>query len=265
MVNMHIALIGDIVGEPGRKAVRKLLPAFREERDIHFVAANAENAAGGSGITCDIMDDLLASGCDCLTMGDHVFRQRDIYPRLESDERILRPGNLQPETIGKGVGLLPASDGRLVGVMNLQGRTFMKPSACPYHEADRLLEKLGDTPAAILVDFHAEATSDKVIMGRYLDGRVSAVLGTHTHIATADECVLPGGTAYLTDVGMTGPYESIIGRKISKVVKAAVTGMPFAFDVATGDVRVSGALVTVDDDTGKATAIERFQLRNEAT
>ncbi len=261
----RLALLGDIVGRPGRQAIKTLWPTWRDEHDVHFTVANAENAAGGSGITSSIMDELLEAGVDCLTTGDHVYRQREIYHRLETDERILRPGNYVPEAIGKGVTLLPASDGTMVGVLCLLGRTFMKPSQCPYHEADRLLEKLEGSTDIIMVDFHAEATSDKIIMGRYLDGRVSAVLGTHTHVPTADEVVHPGGTAYLTDVGMTGPYESVLGRKIEPVTKASLTQMPHPFHVASGDVRISGAVVEVDSETGRAVSIERFQIHDETT
>jgi metallophosphoesterase (TIGR00282 family) len=227
---VHILFIGDVVGKPGREAVRRLLPAYRRERPLDFVAANAENAAGGSGLTPGLAAELFAAGIDCLTMGDHVFRRREILPLLQTEERLVRPANYSARAAGKGVTLLHAAGssagsrsavtgsavGAAVAVINLVGRTFMPPADSPFEAVDRALDLLAGSAHVILVDFHAEATSEKIAMGRYLDGRVTAVIGTHTHVPTADEVVLPGGTAYITDVGMTGPHDSVIGRRTDR-------------------------------------------------
>ena len=256
-MDFTILLIGDIVGAPGRKAVEVALPKLAERHRIDFVVANAENAAGGSGLTPEIADELFSRGIDVITTGDHVWRQKEIVPRLETDNRILRPANYPKSASGKGYALVDAKNGVKVAVINLLGRIFMQPANCPFETADEITGEMAlDTPV-IVVDMHAEATSEKVAIGWFLDGRVSAVLGTHTHVQTADERVLPGGTAYITDVGMTGPYDGVIGRAKDKVIAALTTAMPRHFDVAEGDVRLAGALVTVDSDTGRAKAIER--------
>ena len=256
-MDFRILLIGDIVGAPGRRAVQVALPKLVERHGIHFVIANGENAAGGSGITPEIADELFAYGVDCITTGDHVCRQKEIVPRLETDNRILRPANYPESASGKGYALVTAGNGVKVGVVNLLGRIFMQPINCPFQAATDTIGELSLDTNVIIVDMHAEATSEKVAMGWFLDGKVSAVIGTHTHIQTADERVLPGGTAYITDVGMTGPYESVIGRVKEKVIAALTTAMPRHFDVAEGDARLGGALVTVDPVTGRAQGIER--------
>jgi hypothetical protein len=253
-------VIGDIVGKPGRRALAAALPKLLAERPIDIVIANAENAAGGSGISPSIFEEIRAMGVDCLTMGDHVYRKKEAVPLLAESDRILRPANLQPEAVGRGYTVLESQSGFPFAVISLLGRTFMKPADCPFHAVDRILAEIGDRTKLIFVDMHAEATSDKVAMGWYLDGRTTAVFGTHTHIQTADERILPKGAAYITDLGMTGPYDSVLGRKKDKVLAALVTGMPVYFDVAIGDLRVSGALVTADTQTGLATAIERVSI-----
>jgi len=258
---VRILFIGDVVGKPGRRAVTRLLPAYRAEAAVDFVVANAENAAGGSGLTPPLAEELFAAGVDCLTMGDHVFRRREVLPLLETDQRVLRPANYSRRASGKGLTLLAAADGTPVGVVNLLGRTFMPAVNSPFEAAEEALGMLAGSARVILVDFHAEATSEKVAMGRYLDGRVTAVLGTHTHVPTADETVLPGGTAYITDVGMTGPHDSVIGRRTDRVLEALLTQMPTRFEVATGDVRLNAVLIEADAETGRASAIERVVLR----
>ena len=257
---MRIFLIGDVGGKPGRQAVSRLLPKYRAGTSLDFVVANAENAAGGSGLTPTLAQELFAAGVDCLTMGDHVFRRREILPLLETDERVLRPANYSTRASGKGLTVLKAVNDVPVGVINLQGRTFMRPIDCPFHAVEKALATLAGSTRVILVDFHAEATSEKIAMGRLLDGRVTAVVGTHTHVVTADEVVLPGGTAYITDLGMTGPHDSVLGRRADRVLEALLTQMPTRFEVASGDVRLNGVLVEADPQTGRAQSIERVAL-----
>jgi metallophosphoesterase (TIGR00282 family) len=260
-MDFKILLIGDIVGAPGRKAVEVALPKLIAQHKIDFVVANAENAAGGSGLTPEIADELFSRGVDVITTGDHVWRQKEIVPRLETDNRILRPANYPKSASGKGYALVDAKNGVKVAVINVVGRIFMGSSNCPFETVNQIIEEISLDTAVIVVDVHAEATSEKVAMGWFLDGRASAVFGTHTHVQTADETVLPGGTAFITDVGMTGPYDSVIGRAKDKVIAALTTSMPRHFDVAEGDIRLGGALVTVDSDTGRAKAIERVMER----
>lgn len=258
---MRILHIGDIVGKPGRRAVRTMLPGLVQREAIDFVIANGENAAGGSGITPENFHDLIASGVDCVTLGDHIFRQRQIFPVLNSDSRILKPANFPDAAPGRGWTILQAKGDVPVAVVSLLGRVFMRPVDCPWRTVDRVLNEIGDQAKIICVDFHAEATSDKQLMGRYLDGRVTSVLGTHTHVTTADEEIFPNGTAFQCDIGMTGPFESILGRSIEPVLAATVTFVPEIFDVAKQDVRLQGTMVEVDPETGRATAIRRVVLR----
>jgi len=261
---MRLLLIGDIVGKPGRKVVGAVLPFAKEKHALDFVVANAENSAAGSGITRDHYHELIDYGVDCITLGDHAFRKREIFETLDAENRIVRPGNLPQEAPGKRYTILTSSSGVRVGVFCLLGRVFMNPVDCPFHAADLILDEMREKDPAlkvILLDFHAEATSDKQLMGRHLAGRISAVLGTHTHVATADEQILSGGTAFQCDVGMTGPFESIIGRKINKVLDAVRTSRPTTYDVATGDLRMCGTLVEIDPDTGYAIRIERICIR----
>ncbi len=257
-------LIGDIVGKPGRQALAELLPNYVQSEGIDFCVANAENAAGGAGITVAVMQELLAMPIDVLTSGDHIWDKKEIVPVIDAEPRLLRPANLSPEANGRGSGLYKARNGVTVGVVNLQGRTFMKPSDCPFHAARRVVDELRKSTPVIVVDMHAEATSEKIAMGWFLDGQVSAVFGTHTHVQTADERILPNGTAHITDLGMTGPYTSVIGRRVDRVLQALYTQMPAPFDVAKEDVRIAGAVVTLDSATGRATGIERVQLCSEA-
>ena len=251
---MRILMIGDIIGRPGRRAVRSLVPELRDEYDIDLVIANAENTAGGFGLTLDTAEELLNSGVDVLTSGNHIWDQKEIIPHMDEGLPLLRPANY-PDSPGRGY---LVQDG--VMVVNLMGRVFMAPLECPFRTADDLLRETEapDRPKVIIVDFHAEATSEKQGLGWYLDGRVSAVLGTHTHVGTVDARILPRGTAYLTDVGMTGPVNSVIGSDTGPVLERFLTGMPQRLTVASGPVTMNSVLIDVDRDTGQATAIQRI-------
>ncbi len=261
---MRILFLGDIVGKPGMAAIKSELPTIRSVHRLDLVIANAENAADGSGLTLRQFDALVRGGIDAITMGDHVYRKREIYARLEADPRIVKPANYPEAAPGKAWATVKASDGTEVAVFALLGRVYTRPVDCPFAAADRVLNELPDHVRVRIVDMHAEATSEKQLLGRYLDGRVSAVLGTHTHVPTADATVFPGGTGFQCDVGMTGPYESVIGRNIERVLKTAISFEPVHYHVATDDVRICGALLDVDPDTGKCQRIERFEHRVEA-
>jgi metallophosphoesterase (TIGR00282 family) len=261
---MRILFIGDICGQPGRRMVKEALPLLREEFQPDLVLANAENAAAGFGITPPLVEELLDLDIAVLTSGNHIWDKKDIYTYLREhpDGRLLRPANYPAQAPGQGlyVGKTPAGIG--YAVINLQGRVFMPAIDCPFRKADLLLESIPPDVKIRVVDMHAEATSEKQALGWYLDGRVSAVLGTHTHIPTADEMVLPQGTAYLTDLGMTGPYESIIGMERQAIIQKFLDQLPARFEVAKGDVRLSAALLEVDPQTGRASSICRI-LRKE--
>ena len=257
---MRILLIGDIVGKPGRQICSQAIRGLRAEEQLDLVVANGENAAGGSGLTPDIYHELIAAGIDGITMGDHVYRRREIFSILQTERKIVRPANFPREAPGRDHAILRARNQVSVAVFTLLGRVFLPPVDCPFQAADRVLAALPPEVRVVLVDFHAEATSDKQLLGRYLDGRVSAVLGTHTHVATADEQVFPGGTAFQCDVGMTGPHESILGRRIDRVMETTRTFRPTHFEVATGDVRLHGTIVDVDQHTGRAAGIRRIAI-----
>ena len=258
---MRVLHIGDIVGKPGRQIVARAVRALKERERLDLVIANAENSAAGSGMTAENFRELTTAGVDGITMGDHIYRRQELLGTLESAPNLVKPANFPPEAPGREFMLLAAPGGARLGVFSLLGRVFTRPVDCPWKAADRILERLPTDIKAIVVDFHAEATSDKQLMGRYLDGRVSAVLGTHTHVPTADEQILPGGTAFQCDLGMTGPHESILGRQIAAVMETTLTFRPTHFEVATGDVRLNGAIVEIDDATGKATSIRRLCVR----
>jgi len=252
-------MIGDIVGRPGRKAVKENLKDLIREFKLDFIVANGENAAGGMGITRDIAKELYACGIDVITMGNHVWNKREVIEYIAREDRILRPANYPPGTPGKGWQIFNTGNDMSVAVINLSGRVFMDNLDCPFRKADELLQKIAGRARVILLDFHAEATSEKVAMGRYLDGRVSAVCGTHTHVQTADECILPGGTAYITDIGMTGPRESIIGFKTSPILDKFISQMPKKFEVAQGLYQLNAVVIGINNDTGEATEIRRIQ------
>jgi metallophosphoesterase (TIGR00282 family) len=258
---VRILLIGDIVGKPGRQIVVRGLPGLIARERLDLVVANAENAAGGSGITPAIYHELISAGVDVITLGDHIYRRSEIESILRNKANIIKPANFPAEAPGHDVAVVAARNGVLVAVVSLLGRIFMRPVDCPFKAADRVLAALDPEVRVRIVDFHAEATSDKQLLGRYLDGRVSAVLGTHTHVPTADEHVFPGGTAFQCDVGMTGPYESILGRRVDRVLETTITFNPTHFEVATGDVRLSGSIVDVDPATGHSSTIRRLCLK----
>ncbi len=258
---MRILFIGDIVGRPGCALVKSALPGLIESRQLDLVVANAENAAGGSGLTASIYQALIASGVDAITLGDHVYRKKQIHPTLRQQTNIVRPANLPAQAIGRRWAVVEARDGTAVAFCCLLGQLFMQPIDSPWLAADAVLDEIPDEIKVRMVDFHSEATSEAQLMGRYLDGRVSAVLGTHTHVPTADECILPSGTAFQCDVGMTGPYESIIGRRIDRIMKTRLTAYPTQYEVATQDVRLCGSMVEVNSETGRAETIERLCCR----
>jgi 2',3'-cyclic-nucleotide 2'-phosphodiesterase len=259
---MRILFLGDIVGPPGVTAVQRLLPGLRQREGLDLVVANAENASGGSGMTPRNFRQLRSAGVDLFTMGDHIYKKMDIAGLLDKEERICKPANFPAESPGRVVALTTTAAGVPVAAFSVLGRTYMRPVDCPYKAADAVLASLAGVKC-IIADIHAEATADKYLMAHYLKGRVTAVIGTHTHVQTADEQILPGGTAFLCDAGMTGPHDSILGRRIDRVLHTAVTFIPTAFDVAEGDPRLSGAIIDVDEGTGHATGIRRLMLRDE--
>lgn len=258
---IKILCLGDLVGKPGRNALEKNLDKFIEDNGVDFVVCNGENAASGSGLTPKLFDNICHSGVDVITLGDHVFRRREVIPLLEKSKRVIRPANLSPMAAGKGWTVLQTkSASRQVGVVCALGQMYMKPADSPWAAVDKCLSAMDEDVKIRVVDFHAEATSEKVAMGWHLNGRASIVFGTHTHVPTADARILDGGTAYISDVGMTGPYDGVLGRRKDRVLSALLTSMPKKFDIAEGDVRMCGILVSVDGDTGKAQSIERIEV-----
>jgi hypothetical protein len=258
---MNILFIGDVVGNPGREAIKSLLPGLRKEFDLDFVVVNAENAAGGSGITAKIAQELFDCSVDVLTSGDHIWKKKEIFELIKTERRILRPNNFPSTAPGAGYNVFTSSKGQKVGVICVLGRVFMDALECPFKTTMAAVEAITKETNVILVDIHAEATSEKVALGWYLQGKVSAVLGTHTHIQTADERILPEGTAYLTDAGMTGPYDSVIGRRVEDVMERFLTHVPVRFEVAEGNVQLCGAVVEIDERTGHAQKITRLQRK----
>lgn len=254
---MKIIFIGDIVGRPGREVIKNSLSALKKEHGLDFVIANAENAAAGSGITSSVAEELFDAGVNVLTSGDHIWKKREIFEIINEEERILRPVNFPSGSPGRGYGIFKTKEGLKVGVINVNGRVFMEALECPFKTTKQAGEELKKETNIIIVDIHAEATSEKVALGWYLDGKVSAVLGTHTHIQTADERILPCGTAYITDVGMTGPYDSVIGRRKEDVLERFITCVPTRFEVAEGNVQLHGVILDVDENTGQALSIIR--------
>jgi hypothetical protein len=257
---MNILFVGDVVGSPGRRALAEALTSVIDRKKIDFSIVNIENAAGGFGLTNELFEDLSKMPIDVFSSGNHIWDKKEIYDALNSSDRILRPANYPPGNPGRGATVQTTAAGVPVGVLNLQGQVFMPAHAdSPFRVADEELAKM--KARVIVVDFHAEATSEKVALGWYLDGRVSAVLGTHTHVPTADESVLPGGTAYQSDVGMTGAYEGVIGFSKDRIIEKFLSQTPRSFETAKRDIRLSGAVIAVDEETGKATGIERVQVR----
>jgi len=255
---VNILLIGDVVGRPGRELVRKGLRALIEVHGVDFVIANAENAAAGFGVTKDIGDALLEYGIDVMTSGNHIWDKKEVIDYIKAEPRLLRPANYPAGVPGRGSSVADTGDGRAVGVINVMGRVFMLPIDDPFAVVLREIDAIRHRTRVIIVDFHAEATSEKIAMGWHLDGRVTAIIGTHTHVQTADERILPKGTACLTDVGMTGPHDSIIGMEVAPSLARFLNGMPTKFEPATGNPRLNGVIVEADDRTGLAKRIVRI-------
>ncbi|HOI75225.1 MAG TPA: TIGR00282 family metallophosphoesterase [Syntrophales bacterium] len=260
---MNILFIGDIIGKPGRRAVRELLPQLVAGRAVDFVIANCENAAAGFGVTREIVEDLYGYRVDVLTSGNHVWDKREVDDFIDDYETLLRPANYPDGVPGHGSVVMPVSGGVYVGVLNLLGRVFMPAVDCPFRTAERELEKIRRKTPIVIVDFHAEATSEKQALSWFLDGRVTAVIGTHTHVQTADEGIRPGGSAYISDAGMTGPFDSVIGTRKEAILERFLRQVPNRFDVAKGDIRLQGVLMEVDETSGRALKIERISLRLE--
>lgn len=262
---MNLLFIGDIVGQPGRRAVTELVPKLREQHSLDLVVANGENSAGGSGITLRTAEEIFSAGVDVITSGDHLWDQKEVLELIAREPRFIRPLNYPPGTPGHGSFIFQAKDLPPVAILNLQGRTFMPPMENPFLAVLPEIERLRPTVTSIFIDFHAEATSEKIALARMLDGRVSAVVGTHTHVQTADEQVFPGGTGFLCDAGFTGPHDSVIGREVEPIVRRFLTGMPQRFDVARGRVMLQGAVLEIEEATGKTVKIQRISepLRSE--
>lgn len=259
---MKILFLGDIVGNSGREALFKLLPQIKSEYKIDFTIANAENAAGGAGITAPVAEELFKLGCNVLTTGDHIWDRQEIVEMLGREKFLLRPLNFPAEAPGVGWCVYGLSSGIKVAVVCVLGRVFMKPLLdCPFKTMRDVLPKLRELSSIILVDIHAEATSEKIALAYFLEGRVSAVVGSHTHVQTADERILPEGTAFITDLGMCGPCDSVIGQKKEKIIERYLTGMPTRFEVATSDIQLQGVVLDIDEKTGKANSIERLQRK----
>jgi metallophosphoesterase (TIGR00282 family) len=257
---MKILFIGDIVGKAGRQAIGGVLEKVVADHKIEFTIANGENAAGGMGITPSIAIEILDQGVDVLTSGNHIWAKREIFPFLNEELRILRPANYPPKVPGRGSGIFHSTNGQKVGVLNLEGRVFMKHLDCPFRVGENEVKLLRKEAHIIFVDFHAEATSEKMAMGWFLNGKVSAVLGTHTHVQTSDERILDGGTAYITDVGMTGPMDSVIGIRKEIALERLLTQIPWKFDVAKEAIQLQGVVIDVDSKTGKARDIKRISV-----
>ncbi len=262
-MEIRVACFGDTVGSPGRKLLGRSLPRFIEKRNIHFVVVNGENAAGGSGITRETLKQLWDAGADVVTTGDHAYKRPESFKLFESEKFLLRPANLSRRAIGRGHVIGTARNGIEVGVLNLIGRIYIGPADCPFDTAERLLLEIRQKTPLVIVDFHAEATSEKIAMGWFLDGKASGVFGTHTHVQTADETILPNGTGYITDVGMVGPHKGVLGRTAEPVLKKFITNMPFRFKLAKEWVMAKGIIFTLDHKTGKCLSIERVVIKEE--
>lgn len=260
---MNVLFIGDVVGRPGRMALRELLPRLCDRYAVDFTIANGENAASGLGITHRVLDELLAWGVDCVTTGNHVWAQKEVETFIQNEVRLLRPANYPPGAPGGGVGVYALPGGQAIGVANLCGRVFMAPLDCPFAWADRELPVLREQAAAIIIDLHAEATSEKQAFARHVDGLASAVVGTHTHVQTADEQILLGGTAYISDCGMTGPTESVIGARTEAALRRFRTQMPARFSAASGASELCGVVISIDPHTGRALQIVRVRQKTE--
>lgn len=257
---LTILFVGDVVGEPGRRAIKKLLPILRQRHKADLCIVNGENSAGGSGITPKIFEELREAGADVVTSGDHIWDNKEILPIMATETKLLRPANFPARAVGFGSVVVKLPGGPSVAVLNLMGRTFMKDLDCPFQTAERVVAELRRQTPVIVVDMHAETTSEKFALGRFLDGQVSAVIGTHTHVQTADEQIFPRGTAFLCDAGMTGPHDSILGREVEPIIQRFLTQMPQRFEVAKKGIRLNGAAVSIEPTSGKALNIERISV-----
>ncbi len=257
-------MVGDVIGRPGRAAFAKYTPILRREKQADFVVVNGENSAEGRGVTKKTLDELMLGGADVVTSGNHIWDKKEVLQFIDDEPYLLRPANYPTGVPGRGFCVYPLK-GTNIGVMNLSGRAFLQDLDCPFQRAEDVLRELSGECRVLLLDFHGESTSEKMAMGWYLDGRVTAVVGTHTHVQTADERILPGGTAFISDLGMVGPWNSVIGFTKEPVLAKTTTGMPARFEVADGPAVYSAALLTVDEKNGKATGIERIQIREEAS
>ena len=264
--SLKVLCLGDIVGRPGRQVLCAKLPPLVRERQVDLVIANAENIAGGSGITQNLFNKIRSYGVDVVTLGDHIYKKQDIVSTLQNSERIVRPANLSAQAAGRTFTCVTTNAGVSVCVFSLLGRIYMNlPADDPFAAAEKILAQVPANVRCCVCDFHAEASSEKVAMGHWLDGRASVIFGTHTHVPTADAKILPGGSAFITDVGMCGPYDSVLGRRKERVLKYMTTNMPVPFDVATGDVRLCGLLAEIDPATGRALSCERIEVKGENT
>lgn len=266
---LNVFMIGDIVGRPGRSAVTSLINKYRKRFNLDLIIANGENAAGGNGITSDIVQELFNNNIDIITMGNHTWDKREILEFIDHEPNLIRPANYPLGTPGKGSVVVKLSDNLKVGVINLSGRVFLSPLDCPFRVAEEIVAKMKRETPIIIIDFHAEATSEKIAFGWFMDGKVSAVIGTHTHVQTADERILPQGTGYITDVGMTGPRDSVLGVKTELVIDKFLSQMPVRFEVAAGVAQLNGLLLSINEATGKTESIQRIQeymeLKNSST
>ncbi|MBA2742215.1 MAG: TIGR00282 family metallophosphoesterase [Actinobacteria bacterium] len=257
---MRILFVADVVGTPGRTALESRLPALRAEFAIDVCVVNGENVADGVGITPRLADRLLEAGADVVTLGNHAFRRKEINPYLEETQRVIRPANASQNAPGRGLTVVPTGTDTPLAVINVLGSLFLQPATSMFELVDELVDSARSQTALVLVDVHAEATSEKIALARWLDGRVTAVVGTHTHVQTSDARVLPGGTAFITDAGMTGPHDSVIGVESELAIRRMRTGLPVRFETASGDVRIEGVVIDCDPETGRATAIEPLRI-----
>lgn len=262
-LEMNVLFLGDIVGQPGRECLKSLLSSVVIQEDISYVVVNGENSAGGSGITPGVADEIFSYGVDAITMGDHLWKQKDVIHLLNNEKRFFRPFNYPDGTVGQGAGIIKKQGLPSLGVINAQGRTFMSPLENPFNLIDGVIESLKEQTSVVLVDFHAEATSEKIAMGWYLDGRVSLIVGTHTHVQTSDDRVLPGGTGYITDVGFCGGHDGVIGREKAPVINGFKTLSPSRFPVSSGDNTMHGVIAEIDVQSGHCISIKRLSRKVE--
>lgn len=256
---VRVMMIGDIVGRPGRLIVKEKIKQYKKKYNLDFIIANGENSAGGVGITKSIAEELFNNAVDFITMGNHTWDKKEIFEFIDHEPFLIRPANYPPGTPGKGSSIVRIGNGIKIGIINLSGRTFLPPLDCPFRTGEEIVKQIARETSVIIIDFHAEATSEKIALGWYMDGKVSAVLGTHTHVQTADEKILPNGTGYITDVGMTGPRDSVLGVRTDLVLDKFITQLPVRFEIAGGMAQINAVILDIDETTGKSKRIERIQ------